>query len=284
MAESRGVRGRRLLVCGLAWTFLTAAPPALADPSIAPSASAALPDAATLQGDERAVDEAGRAAREGGIIALKEHLSALQKVLADIPTPYAKAEERAGVLYYRTDDMQDMVVFSGQEAAARKASGRPAVNITQIPDPYPTAAFFVGSYFNETGKPEAALAALETGLQLDPRNPYLVSEKGAALSLLHRWQDALGTYAAGLAQLGLIPRPTDQARLLRGEGFALTELKRYDEAEKAYRESLKFEPAHGGALSELAYIARVRAGAPPSATMLFNGVNAKARKPSTPPP
>jgi Flp pilus assembly protein TadD len=48
----------------------------------------------------------------------------------------------------------------------------------------------------------------------------------------------------------------------RGRGFVLTELGRLDEAEAAYRESLKIEPDSERAKNELQYIARLKAGGP----------------------
>lgn len=50
-----------------------------------------------------------------------------------------------------------------------------------------------------------------------------------------------------------------KAAALRGKGFVLIDLDRLDEAEKAERESLKYEPDHPVALRELDYIAQQRA-------------------------
>jgi Flp pilus assembly protein TadD len=58
--------------------------------------------------------------------------------------------------------------------------------------------------------------------------------------------------------------PEMKARLLRGRGFALTELGRLDDAEEAYRESLVSEPNNPRAAGELNYIARLRTGARPA--------------------
>jgi hypothetical protein len=50
--------------------------------------------------------------------------------------------------------------------------------------------------------------------------------------------------------------------MLRGEGYALVDLNRLDEAEAAYKESLKVDPDHGHALEELKFIESVRRGTP----------------------
>jgi Flp pilus assembly protein TadD len=64
-------------------------------------------------------------------------------------------------------------------------------------------------------------------------------------------------------------RKDDQrAVMLRGRGFALIELGRLDEAEKAYRDSLNSEPNNARALNELTYIGRLRAGGPTAPSAL----------------
>ena len=50
--------------------------------------------------------------------------------------------------------------------------------------------------------------------------------------------------------------------MLRGRGLALTELKRLDEAEAAYRDALALEPGNALATSELQYIAGASATSP----------------------
>jgi Flp pilus assembly protein TadD len=96
----------------------------------------------------------------------------------------------------------------------------------------------------------------------------LTAERGAALIALERPQEALETYVLGLAALPPGAAAPSRAVLLRGEGAALTDLGRLDEAQIAYLRSLDLEPGHAGALGELAYIARMRAGAKPTATRL----------------
>ena len=55
----------------------------------------------------------------------------------------------------------------------------------------------------------------------------------------------------------------------RGRGFALIELRRLDEAEQSYRDSLVSEPNNPNALRELTYIRQLRAGGPTAPQQLF---------------
>jgi tetratricopeptide (TPR) repeat protein len=143
-----------------------------------------------------------------------------------------------------------------------------------IANPYPSASFYLGSYYNEIGKHADALRVLDIGLALPgpvpgmpaaaDHLPFLINERGAALIATKQWPEALANFDKGLAIAPLADRP--RALLLRGRGFALTELGRLDEAEKSYRDSLASEPNNARALGELNYIARIRAGGALSAT------------------
>jgi tetratricopeptide (TPR) repeat protein len=162
--------------------------------------------------------------------------------------------------------MQDFLIFTTAAEAEAKKSGKPVRKIVWTPDPYPRASLYLGSYFNEIGQPDRAILELNKGLALLPDEPHLLSEKGAALIAEHRWVDALAVYDRGIALTGLEDK--DRARLYRGRGFCLTEQHLYDDAEVAYRESLKLAPGNQTAEAELKYIKGVRDGAAPTATQL----------------
>jgi tetratricopeptide (TPR) repeat protein len=143
-----------------------------------------------------------------------------------------------------------------------------------VRDPYPFVALLLGSYFNERKRPEEALRWLDLGLAL-PSQHYaeasaleagLVTERGIALSALHRLAEAV---AADDRELTRSPmKDQDRARLLRNKAFALTDLGELDRAASAYAESLKLEPGNAIALHELEYIRRLKDGQRPTETQL----------------
>ena len=170
-----------------------------------------------------------------------------------MPSPYSKSETHGDVIEYHADNAGDFLVFS---AAAQKAG---ASEIVWTPQPYSEAAFLLGFYYDDLGDFDDAIAALNAGLIAEPNNAAILGERGAAFNGAKRFEEGLASYAAGLKAEGLDDRT--KARLLRGEGFALTELRRLDEAEQAYQTSLSLDPGNALAQNELKYIAGLKAGA-----------------------
>lgn len=248
---------------------------ASAGAAMAADPPADVPDASTLVRDRQIVDETLAAEQTQGFDAARDRMSDLQAVLAHAPSPFLPVEERAGVVFIREASPQGCVVAMATFVGGKKSPAKKEA--VCIDNPYPGAALIIGSYLDDVGRPEEGLAMLDRGLAFDHHFPALVGEKGAALNMLRRYANALADFQSGLAD----PTPLtnwERGFILRGEGFALTELKRYDEATTAYQESLKIDPNHGHAANELQYIAHMQAGGSPTAAK-FNA----AIPPSTPP-
>jgi tetratricopeptide (TPR) repeat protein len=153
-------------------------------------------------------------------------------------------------------------------ASQDKRPGVAGREVVAVINPYPRIALYLGTYYNEIGQSTDALRVLEAGLALPTVadqgmgefRPHLISERGAALTALKRWPEALAAYDMGAEMTGLEGRL--RGRMLRGRGFALTEMGRLDEAEKSYRDSLAVDPNNATATAELKYIAKLRAGGP----------------------
>lgn len=202
--------------------------------------------------------------KSGGIRALKDHVPAIEQALAGGKAAIAAA---AAAGFELADGTQEMLVVMGSLKPPR------GVEVSAMDNPYPALALYLGSYYNDIGKPDDALRVLDLGLTLfvvdgihiGAHWPGLMFERGAALVGLKRWTDVLSAYDDVLKEIPDM-QPAMQARFDRGRGFALTELGRLDDAEAAYRESLELEPGNARALAELDYIAKLRAGGPAAPT------------------
>jgi tetratricopeptide (TPR) repeat protein len=204
---------------------------------------------------------------------MKDGLRAVEPHVADLEQALAHADEIKpaddGTVYILTDGQADTVAAL---AGALMVKGKTDAKVVAIANPYPAISLYLGSYYNEIGKPEDALRVLDRGLALlgdDMRaehRSYLVGERGAALLALKRWQDALDNYQGGLKLEGLDDKT--KARLHRGCGFALTELGKLDDAEAQYKTSLDLDPGNAIAIGELEYIAHLRAGGDKAPTTL----------------
>ncbi len=231
-----------------------------------------IPDASALDPqeakDSALVDSAMATAGKSGIVAIADSIPALQQVLERAPRDYGRTDEKDGEIRYRARGLADFLLFSTASEALVKGHATGARKVVWVEDIYPIAGLLVGVYFNEIGQSDMALPALQTALALEPDNSQLVTETGMALIKLGRGPEALPLYDKTLA-LDILALPDlDRARVLRAKGFVLTDMNRLDEAEQAYKDSLKLQPDHAGAKSELAYIVHLRAGGAAGPTVM----------------
>ena len=114
----------------------------------------------------------------------------------------------------------------------------------------------------EMGRPDEAMAALDMALELAPYNPQFLSERGHVYQMRKMWSEMLASNlsAEEFAQFASPEdrRDIEHARALRGQGFALIELDRLQEAEDRFLESLKIDPSSLVARNELDYIQQLR--------------------------
>jgi tetratricopeptide (TPR) repeat protein len=209
--------------------------------------------------------------RTGG---LAPHVPALETILAHAPKEYRKLEQTGGEIRYRAENMADFIAYTAWRTERAKTRGEAVPNIVWLPDTYPTASFLLGWYYNDTKDPAKAVAALDKGLAFAPMEARLIGEKGQAFIAMRRYDTALAIFDHALSADDFLA-DRSRALLLRAKGFCLTELKRLDAAEQAYRDSLVLEPDHLGAKNELAYIARIKAGGAPTAQQMTTYDKAK---------
>ncbi|RYF06584.1 MAG: tetratricopeptide repeat protein [Oxalobacteraceae bacterium] len=119
-----------------------------------------------------------------------------------------------------------------------------------------------GYALSELKRPEEAEQVLKALVRHDPNNPnylieyaYTVRVNGGLTHSLDLYKQAeriasrFSDKASG---------PHWRAAALRGQGFALTDLQRWDDAKKAYERSFKYEPVNEIAQHELQYIEQHR--------------------------
>lgn len=218
--------------------------------------------------DQRLFDEASSAVQNGGILALKPKLSDLEQALAGAPHAFEVAAKGEGDTHYvLTDGTTDTL---GALLGATVDGGKGTT--VAVNNPYLMIAFYLGSYYNEIGKPDEAARVLAAGLAL-PQNlglgdsrPMLLVERGVALGQLKRWDEALASYDEGLADSSV--EDDVRAYMLRGRGSMLIDLNRLDEAEASFRDFLKLAPDSAVAKNELQYIANLRAGKPANGSFM----------------
>lgn len=182
--------------------------------------------------------------------------NALRIVLA--PSAQEMADRALMEAAFRDSQRQQFAGLAKHIPALSEALDR-SVGIQPLePRLYLSMGLMVGSYYVEMHQNEKALAALDKGLIYSPTDPTVLGEKGVALQGMRRFEEALAAYEAGIAAGE--GEPQDQARLHRGRGVVLIDLKRLDDAEAALKTSLELQPGHPVALNELKYIAEIRAG------------------------
>ena len=204
---------------------------------------------------------------QNGIQSVANHVNDLEQALANGDKAFTASDPGDGPVVVLADGPAESLIVTAMAGKIAETTKR---QVETIANPYPLIGLYLGSYYNEIGRNDDAVRVLDRAIKLSAAPemrlgqtlPLLLSERGAALAQLRRWDDALADYDDGLK----IETMADEsrARLYRGRGYALTELNRLDEAEQAYNESLKLAPGNPLATHELQYIAKLKAGAPRS--------------------
>ncbi|MDR2212490.1 MAG: tetratricopeptide repeat protein [Pseudomonadales bacterium] len=185
----------------------------------------------------------------------------LDPLIAEYETQYADSSVRvycartsAESLFYM---MQAANAANGGDAASRDAI---------VIEPTWAFAYHLKAYaLLETAQPDLnqALEQLQNALTCSPNNPLFWFELGHIRQLQGDWAAMLLVFTQALEFVEFAsPEDTknsERARALRGQGFALIELGRLDEAQAAFEQSLQNEPGNPTAEGELKYIEQLRA-------------------------
>jgi tetratricopeptide (TPR) repeat protein len=190
------------------------------------------------------------------------------QIMAAIDGPFDEVARRYEAQYrgspqviFSARGMADALLYS--TTAART---RPGVATMVIGPAWAMAYWGRGYAYNEMARYDDAIVALDKALALAPFDAQYNIEIGFAYQRKSAWQESLGHYETAEAFASLT---TDEkavadvtCKALRGKGYDLVELHRYDEARAAYRGCLKLVPDEPKSLDELKYIDRVVQRAP----------------------
>ena len=138
---------------------------------------------------------------------------------------------------------------------------------------WPEALYYKAYCLVELGDPAQAKSLLQKALELMPGDPMYLCELGDMILRESAWQQAFDTFEqARKSAEALATEPEGaarspggrtpvqwQTRALRGEGYALVEQHKLDDAEQAYRSALAVDPSDEQAKKELDYINGLRA-------------------------
>jgi len=183
---------------------------------------------------------------------LNQMLPDLKAALDHAPDMPAKPEHCGDTINIYSDNIADLLAVTAILAGHEKEIGASQA-LQKAALPYPLLAFVVGWIEYENGDYQAAHEAYAKGLKNDPDYHSLVMEDTLALAFIGRSADALQQLDAYLARNNDLD-DKDMAAAQRKRGYVLVELGRWDEAEKAYKDSLRLEPGNTIAQGELDYI------------------------------
>lgn len=242
----------------------------LASPALAQEVGPRLPDVQIIdcRTHDTAQETADMALAMSALDLIQAHgMDKLNALLPDLKTALGHAPdivshpEHCGdsIIVY-SDELSDVLTVSAMIQGHEKQFGASKVEQHEVL-PYPLLAFVVGWTYFENENFQSAHDAYAKGLLNDPNYNSLIMEDTLALAALHRSPEALGQLDAYLVRNPDLPDEM-KANALRKRGYVLVELERWDEAEAAYKESLKLEPDDETVQGELEYIAQNRPSKP----------------------
>ena len=204
--------------------------------------------------DERMTPQLQAAARSVRLHQPQAALDILTPVLATYEADHAKETRRI----YCGMSLQETLLYLTLAAKDKVAP-------VALPPGYCTALYLKGYALVDLGRVAEAKAIYERLMVLAPMYAQYQTEYGQLIRLEKDWPHMLAictqaSEAARIADPAI--RPMQQGAALRCQGYALTELHRYDEAEKRYRDALALNPNDALSQPELRYIAEQRAKAP----------------------
>lgn len=238
-------RCSRLIVTAMVVSLAGCAAQAPATKSDAAGGAATQPDTPGENADQRLM-------REGMQLIADGHIrEAVEGPFEDIIRRYEAQYGNSDTKIYSARGAADALLY-----AALAASAKPPKTATVFGPAWAVAYWARGYAFNEMARYDDAIVELNKALALAPMDSQYTMELAFAHQQKREWERALALYqsAFAYAELSANDIPEMQCKALRGQGYNLVELHRFDEAKTAYNECLKLNPGEPKSLGELQYI------------------------------
>ncbi|ESQ77847.1 lipopolysaccharide assembly protein LapB [Asticcacaulis sp. YBE204] len=197
-------------------------------------------------------DKFRTALRSGDRAAILGMVTEMEAVMAAAPAPYYIERCENGINIY-TSNMTAAILVGAMAAGDKDSKANNNLNL-HGQTAYATLAFGLGWAYADRRDYDRCITVLEDGLKRDPFDELMIAEELYCMGQDRRNEETvakadgyLNNFMLGLSDLG-------KAAILRRKGYALIELARWDEAEKAYKDSLKLDPKSQIAKSELEVI------------------------------
>lgn len=207
------------------------------------------PPAATTQAEDLAdFEKAGLLLRQG---KPAEGLQLLDSLVARFEARYRDRKERIYSARTRTESLHYMTL-----------AAKDRQNAIDVGPTWGHAQYLKGYALVELERIPEARRAIERAIELAPANAQFRSELGHTYQIDKRWTKALEVFTEAERATAYSlddEKVRHQTRALRGQGFALIEMGRLDEAEARYRRCLALDANDPVAQMALRLIQSLRA-------------------------
>lgn len=175
----------------------------------------------------------------------------LNAVIGKFEAQYAHAD----VKVYSARGMTDALVY-----ASLGTSGGSGQKVEVLGPAWAMAYWARGYAYGEMARYDDERQELEKALALAPMDAQYNNELAYVFVQKRDWQNALAYYqkAEEFADFNPVNASNMKCVSFRGQGYALVELRRLDDAEAKYRACLKITPDEPKSLAEIGYIDDLR--------------------------
>jgi tetratricopeptide (TPR) repeat protein len=244
------------------WTVLTAGLMAgcASQPAAPPPASLAAPAPLAVAGkDKKTITLAPKAGDDADVAEVLRGVKMIQsgQIMAAIDGPLNGVVHKYEAQYgahpkdiYSARGMGDAILYAGLGASQKR-------NVQVLGPAWAEAYWARGYAYGEMARYDDEEVELAKALALAPLDAQYNNELGYVMIQKRDWNKAMSLYETGEAYAHITmgdDAAHGQCVALRGQGYALVELHRLDEAEAKYNECLKITPGEPKSLAEIGYI------------------------------